>query len=113
MTAVGEAQYERAAQAVLEACRTWAALHPDARLRFQPMVRRGRPGYGKGPAGAIMSLKAARLIHRVAGNSITRRLLESLDRSVKDWDGATVMMAEAAIEKVYGIKQALTVEPPS
>jgi len=102
MTAATVGQYERAAQAVLAACHQWAAANPGARLRFQPMLPPGDQG------GAIMSLKCARLVHNVAGNSTTRRLLEAMDRAVTDCGGATVLMAEAALYCVYKLPSALT-----
>jgi hypothetical protein len=42
----------------------------------------------------------------VAGNSVTRKLLTAMQRAVPG--GSTVLMAEYAIEQVYGIPHALT-----
>jgi|1185.fasta_scaffold22100_2 hypothetical protein len=105
MTSVTDAQYERAAQACLHACRKWQAEHPGARLRFQPIPLDPR-------ALAIGSLESA-LARGVAGNSATRRLLTALSRAVRDGGGTTILMAEYALEMVYGLRRPLTQPGPS
>lgn len=94
----------RALQACEAACREWRAANPDARLRIQPITP---PVVGVGRHGLIASLDLA-LELGVAGNSATRKLLQAIDRTQADRGGATVLMAEYALEQVYGIKHALT-----
>lgn len=102
---VTDAEYERAVQACVAACAKWQAEHPDARLRFRPLIiPPPRPGLRVG--GMIAGLDQA-LELGVAGNSLTRKLLTAIDRATPN-GGATVLMAEFAIEQVYGIQRALT-----
>lgn len=99
-----EGQYMRALEACEAACRKWQAENPDARLRFVPIPV---PVVGVGRTQMIAGLDQA-LERGVAGNSATRKLLQAIDRTAADKGGATVMMAEYALEQVYGLKHALT-----
>lgn len=100
MSAPTQGEYERATQACLAACAQWKAEHPDARLRFQPMLSTKQ-------VAIIANLSTAIHEFGVAGNSATRKLLTAMDRATPG-GGATVMMADLAIERVYGIPRALT-----
>lgn len=95
-----QAQYERAAQACLAACAKWKAEHPDARLQFRPL-------FSESGVVVITDLKTAIREFGVAGNSAARKLLMAMDRATPG-GGATVLMADLAIEQVYGIPRALT-----
>lgn len=99
MTAASDAEYERAAQACLVECRRWHRANRDARLKFRALL------LPSGAGGLISSLENA-LELGVAGNSVTRKLLTAMQRAVPG--GSTVLMAEYAIEQVYGIPHALT-----
>lgn len=90
------AKYERVAQQCLEACRQWHEANPQARLVFSPL----------GVGALAMDLGVAIKTYGVAGNSITRQLLRAMLKATDG--GATVLMAEYAIERVYGIPEALS-----
>lgn len=97
-----DALYIRACMAAEAACFEWKAAHPAAQLVFHRITL---PAVGVGRAGLIASLQQA-LALGVAGNGHARKLLAAINRAV-DGEG-TVMMAEYALEQVYGIRQALT-----
>lgn len=90
-------KYEADLEAMRRAAHDWKAAHPAARLKFRPirMVR-----------GVLIAALTPSMIRQVTGNATTRDLLSTLDRAAIC--GATVRMAEAVIEHVYGIDRALT-----
>lgn len=106
MTASTDAAYARAVVLVWGACAKWAGENPDARLKFKPLmlVMPLPPG-----AGVLGGLDQA-LELGVAANSMTRKLLTEMDRAIPG--GATIRMAEYAIQQVYGIPHALTFAKP-
>lgn len=100
---VRDAAYIRAFMAAEGACHRWKAANPDARPKFNPLPV---PALAAGRGGLIGGVDQA-LMLGVAGNSAARKLLTAIDRAV-DRGGATIQMAEYALEQVYGIKHALT-----
>jgi hypothetical protein len=95
-----EDEYNRAAQECLAACAQWRAENPDARLVFHGINTRA-------DVAVIGDLGQALKRCGIAGNSATRKLLTRMYRAVPG--GATVMMAEYALEQVYGLSHVLSV----
>jgi hypothetical protein len=88
--------------ACMSAAAKWWADNPDAKLKFNPITL---PRVHPGRAGVIGGLDQA-LELGVAGNSVTRKLLTAMNRATPN-GGATVMMAEFALEQIFGIASAL------
>jgi hypothetical protein len=103
---VTQAEYEAAVRSCVVACARWKAEHPDARLSFQSLPR--LPGAPAGRMPYIGTIESA-LEFGVAGNQDTRDLLMAISDAAPG-GGASVLMAEYALERVYGIRWALTHE---
>lgn len=110
---VSKEAYEQALMKCIAACAKWRAQNPDARLKFQPwswMPKDAKKLSPDGKSVAIIAGLDVAIESGAAGNSITRKLLLAIDRGTPN-GGASVLMAECAIEEVYGIKKALTEKP--
>jgi hypothetical protein len=91
-------RYEQAANRVLRAAREWRKAHPNGCLTFQSL------GY---PAGVVVAASLAPLIDRLAGDDPDARSLLQAMQDAEPSGDVTIMMADAAIEMVFGISRAL------
>lgn len=102
------AQYSAALDAMQAAAQAWKQQHPDADLRFKPLLYPGSiysarvpPGVPPDKVAIIAELSA--VIAEVADNDVTVSLLRALDDAAT-LGGASLMMAEAVVEYVFGIR---------
>lgn len=102
------AQYSAAIDAMLAAAQAWKQQHPNADLRFKPLLYPGsiysaRVPPGVPPDKVVIIADLSAVIAEVAGNEVTASLLRAMDE-VATQGGASVLMAEAVIEYVFGIQ---------
>lgn len=95
-------RYIQAFIAAEAAARKWRREHPSAAVAFHPLQLGPPPAAGRG--GVIGGVDQA-LALGVASDAAARELLLAIDAAVEG--GATIMMAEYALERVFGLKQAL------
>lgn len=104
---VYDPEYIQAFTAAERAALAWRNANPMATPKFRPITL--PPGRGK---GQLIATVEEVLAIGVARNGAARRLLKAIALGVPK-RGATVLMAEYAIEQVFGIKSALTRQSPS